>query len=172
MHVPRLAIRRLGAVRPFARRCDGAPAFDRFTERTRDALTLAQDEARRLGHGYVGTEHVLLGILRRTDSVGARVLTGRGIPLDAARLAVEREIGRGDATSDGERRLTPRLKLVLDFAAKEARALGHGYLGTEHVLFGIAREGEGVAARILHDAGVTAEEVRADALRIVGRGPT
>ena len=146
--------------------------FDRFTERTRDALTLAQDEARRLGHAYIGTEHVLLGILRRTDSIGAQILAGAGVQLDTVRSAVEQTIGRGQATGDGERPLTPRLKRVFDLAVKEAKALDHDYVGTEHLVLGILGEGEGVAALILSERGVTAERVRADVLRIVGKGPS
>jgi ATP-dependent Clp protease ATP-binding subunit ClpC len=169
MNLQRRTLRRLGSARPFARRCHTSPAFDRFTERTRAALSLAQDEARRLGHEYIGTEHVLLGILRRSDSVGARVLDGRSVRLDAVRSAVEQTIGRGHSTADGERHLTPRLKRVFDLSVKEAKALGHDYVGTEHLLLGITREGEGVAAVILHDLGVTAEQVRADVVRIVGK---
>jgi ATP-dependent Clp protease ATP-binding subunit ClpC len=172
MHLPRRAIHRVGRTRPFTRRCQTAPIFDRFTERTRDALALAQDEARRLGHEYIGTEHVLLGILRRPDSVGARVLVGRNVRLDAARSAVEQTIGRGDSTAAGERQLTPRLKRVFELSMKEAKALGHGYVGTEHLLLGILREGEGVAALILRELGMTAEQVRHDVLRIVGKGPS
>ena len=145
--------------------------FDRFTERARAALVLAQDEARRLGHEFIGTEHVLLGILRRADSVGARILAGRGVRLDAARAAVEARVGRGAMVGEGERHLTPRLKRVFERSVREAVALGHGYVGTEHLLLGILREGDGVAAGVLRDDGMTAEQVRADVLRMVGRGP-
>jgi len=172
MHLPRRAVRRLGSARSFARRSRTAPTFDRFTDRTRDALSLAQDEARRLGHEFIGTEHVLLGILRRSDSIGAGVLDARGVRLDAVRSAVEQIIGRGPLAVEGERCLTPRLKLVFELSVKDATALGHDYVGTEHVLLGILREGEGVAARVLRDHGVTAEQVRADLLRIVGKGPS
>jgi ATP-dependent Clp protease ATP-binding subunit ClpC len=172
MKMSRRAVRRVGRVRPFGRRCQTSPTFDRFTERTRDALSLAQGEARRLGHEYIGTEHVLLGILRRSESVGARVLDARGVRLDTVRSAVERTIGGGQSTADGERYLTPRLKRVFDLAVKEAKDLGYGYVGTEHLLLGILREGEGVAAHILGEDGVTAEEIRADLLRIVGKGPS
>ncbi|MFL5761434.1 MAG: Clp protease N-terminal domain-containing protein [Thermomicrobiales bacterium] len=169
MHLPRRAVRRVGRTRPFARRCQTSPTFDRFTARAQAALSLAQDEARQLGHEYIGTEHVLLGILRRSDSVGARILDDLEVQLDVVRSAVEKTIGRGPMGVEGERRLTPRLKRVFDLSVKEAKSLGHGFVGTEHLLLGMLREGEGVGALILRDLGVTAERVRADVLRIVGK---
>jgi ATP-dependent Clp protease ATP-binding subunit ClpC len=119
---------------------------------------------------YIGTEHVLLGILRRPDSVGARVLDSMGVRLDDVREAVEQTIGRGHTTADGERYMTPRLKSVFDLSVKEAKALDHSYIGTEHLVLGILREGKGVAARILSEYGATAEQVRAEALRLVEKG--
>jgi ATP-dependent Clp protease ATP-binding subunit ClpC len=170
MHLPHRAVRRIRRTRPFDRRCQTAPTFDRFTERTLDALSLAQDEARRLGHEYTGTEHVLLGILRRSDSVGARILEGLEVRLEAVRSAVEQIVGRGPMRRAGERHMTPRLKHVFELALKEAKSLNHSYVGTEHLLIGMLREGEGVGALILRDLGVSIEQVRSDALRIVGKG--
>lgn len=157
--------------RPFIRPCHAASAVDHFTDRTRDALSLAQDEARRLGHDSLGTEHVVLGILRRSDSVGARLLNGRGVQLDAMRTAIETSIGRGGATTQGDRGLTPRLKRILDRSGKEAMMLNHSYVGTEHLLLSILREGGGVTVQILRDHGITADMILADIVRIVGKGP-
>jgi ATP-dependent Clp protease ATP-binding subunit ClpC len=172
MRLPRRADRRVRGTWPFASRYQTSPTFDRFTERARDALSLAQDEERRLGHEYIGTVHVLLGILRRSDSVGAHILAGKSIRLDSVRSAVGQIIERGHSAADGERHLTPRLKRVFDLAVKEAKELGHGYVRTEHLLLGILCEGEGVAARILSECGVNAEQIRTDLLRIVGTGPS
>lgn len=171
MHLPRRLIRRVGTV-PRAvvrsRRRRPALAFDLFTERTRDAMALAQDEARRLGHDFVGTEHILLGTLRRSDSVGAGVLAGMGVRLSEVRAAVESDVGRGPGTPPGEVRMTPRAKRVLELSVDEAKRLRHNYVGTEHLLLGIVREGEGVAARILGRTGVAHDRVRAEVRRLLG----
>ena len=123
--------------------------FERFTDRARRAVVLAQEESRRLDHNYIGTEHLLLGVLAEDESVGARVLTGLGVSLDAARAEVEEIIGRGDTPAAGHVPFTPRAKKVLEMALREALTLGHNYIGTEHILLGLIREGEGVAAQVL-----------------------
>ena len=172
MHLPRRLIRQLGAVRrPATHRGHRARPFDLFTDRARDAVALAQDEARRLGHDSIGTEHLLLGILRQRNGVAARMLAGMGVRLADVRVAVESIVGRGSATVAGEMRLTPRTKRALELAVREAERLRHRYLGTEHLLLGIAGEREGVAAEILDGFGVNHERVRADVLRLVGPGP-
>ena len=117
--------------------------FDKFTERARKVLTLAQDEAQRFNHNYIGTEHLLLGLVREGDGVAARVLENLGVELNKVRTAVEFIIGRGDRPVVGEIGLTPRAKRVIELAVDEARRLGHNYIGTEHLLLGLVREGEG-----------------------------
>ena len=170
MHLPRRLVRRVGGLPLRRRRADRA-ALDLFTDRARDAMGFAQDEARRLGHNYLGTEHLLLGLVRKRDGVAGKVLRRMGVRLPAVRSAVESVIGRGAATAAGEMRMTPRAKKVLDLAVKESGRLRHNYVGTEHLLLGIVREGEGVAAGILGRLGVTHEKVRAEVLRMIGPGP-
>src|SRR6058998_750629 len=135
--------------------------FERFTERARRAVVLAQDEARRLGHNYIGTEHVLLGLLREEEGIAARVLGSLGVTLDGVRGRVAEIVGRGEAAA-GQIPFTPRAKKVLELALREAISMGHGYIGTEHILLGLARENGGVAARMLLDAGVDAERIRGE----------
>lgn len=141
--------------------------FDKFTERARKVLQLAQEEAQGLGHNYIGTEHLLLGLVRESDSVAARVLAGLGIELDRVRPAVEAAIGRGTYEVKGEMGLTPRSKRVIELAVDEARRLNHHYIGTEHILLGLVREGEGIAAEVLESLGVSLETVRGKVIEVL-----
>src|SRR5687768_15281589 len=132
-----------------------ADRFDKFTERARRVLTLAQEEALRFNHNYIGTEHMLLGLVRLQEGVAARVFTNLGVDHDKIRSAVETIVGRGDRTVMGEIGLTPRAKKIIELAVDEARRLGHHYIGTEHLLLGMIREGEGIAAGVLESLGVS-----------------
>jgi len=147
-----------------------ASRFEKFSERARRALTIAQEEARQLNHSYIDTEHILLGLVREEEGVAAKVLTNLGIGLNKVRSAVEFVIGRGEKPSIGETGLTPRAKRVIELAIDEARNLGHSYIGTEHLLLGLLREGEGVAASVLANLGVTLEKVRAETTHILSQG--
>jgi ATP-dependent Clp protease ATP-binding subunit ClpC len=144
---------------------------ERFTERARRALRLAQEEAERLRHNYIGTEHVLLGLVREGEGVAAQVLTSLGVDLQRVREAVEYTIGTGDQTSAGEMSLTPRAKKVLEFAVDEARRLHHHYIGTEHLLLGLVREREGIAAGVLERLNVSLERVRNETMRAMSQSP-
>ncbi|MCA9824781.1 MAG: ATP-dependent Clp protease ATP-binding subunit [Dehalococcoidia bacterium] len=146
-----------------------ADRFDKFTERARRVLTLAQEEAHRFNHNYIGTEHILLGLVREGDGVAAKVLANLGVELNKVRSAVEFIIGRGDRTVLGEIGLTPRAKKVIELAVDEARRLNHSYIGTEHLLLGLVREGEGIAAGVLESLGVNLERVRAETTRILSQ---
>ena len=146
-----------------------ASRFEKFSERARRVLSLAQEEAQRFNHNYIGTEHVLLGLARETDGVAARVLTSLGIELSKVRSAVEFIIGRGERPSPGDIGLTPRAKKVIELAVDEARRLSHHYIGTEHLLIGIMREGEGVAAGVLESLGFSLEKVRTETTRILNQ---
>ncbi len=146
-----------------------ADRFDKFTERARRVLTLAQEEAQRFNHNYIGTEHLLLGLVREGDGVAARVLSNLGVELTKVRSAVEFIIGRGDRQSTGEIGLTPRAKKVIELAVDEARRLSHSYIGTEHLLLGLVREGEGIAAGVLESLGVNLERVRGETTRILAQ---
>jgi ATP-dependent Clp protease ATP-binding subunit ClpC len=146
-----------------------ADRFDKFTERARRVLTLAQEEAHRFNHNYIGTEHILLGLVREGDGVAAKVLGNLGVELNKVRSAVEFIIGRGDRTVLGEIGLTPRAKKVIELAVDEARRLNHSYIGTEHLLLGLVREGEGIAAGVLESLGVNLERVRAETTRILSQ---
>ena len=149
-----------------------ADRFDKFTERARRVLTLAQEEAQRFNHNYIGTEHLLLGLVREGDGVAANVLSNLGVELGKVRSAVEFIIGRGDRAVLGEIGLTPRAKKVIELAVDEARRLNHHYIGTEHLLLGLVREGEGIAAGVLESLGVNLERVRAETTRILSQsGP-
>jgi len=134
--------------------------FDKFTERARKVLSLAQEEAQRFQHNYIGTEHLLLGLVREGEGVAAKVLSGLGVELNKVRSAVEFIIGRGDRIVLGEIGLTPRAKKVIELAVDEARRLNHHYIGTEHLLLGLVREGEGIAAGVLESLGVNLEKLR------------
>jgi ATP-dependent Clp protease ATP-binding subunit ClpC len=144
--------------------------FEKFSERARRVLTIAQEEARQLNHSYIGTEHILLGLVREEEGVAAKVLTNLGISLNKVRSAVEFIIGRGEKPPTGETGLTPRAKRVIELAIDEARSLGHSYIGTEHLLLGLLREGEGVAASVLESLGVTLERARAETTHILSQG--
>ena len=143
--------------------------FDKFTERARKVLALAQEEARRFNHNYIGTEHILLGLVREEEGMAARVLSNLGIGLNKVRAAVEFIIGRGEGATQGDVGLTPRAKRVIELAVDEARFLGHQYIGTEHILLGLLREGEGVAAGVLESLGVTVERVHSEINRILSQ---
>ncbi|HET9015982.1 MAG TPA: ATP-dependent Clp protease ATP-binding subunit [Thermomicrobiaceae bacterium] len=143
--------------------------FEKFTERARKVLTLAQEEAHRFNHNYIGTEHLLLGLVREGDGVAARVLSNMGVQLPKVRSAVEFIIGRGDSMVVGEIGLTPRAKKVIELAVDEARRLNHHYIGTEHLLLGLVREGEGIAAGVLESLGVNLEKVRQQVLQVVSQ---
>src|SRR5262249_58847625 len=145
-----------------------ADRFDKFTEHARRVLTLAQEEAQRFNHNYIGTEH-LLGLVREGDGVAAKVLANLGVELNKVRSAVEFIIGRGDRAVMGEIGLTPRAKKVIELAVDEARRLGHHYIGTEHLLLGLVREGEGIAAGVLESLGVSLDKVRAEVTRILSQ---
>jgi ATP-dependent Clp protease ATP-binding subunit ClpC len=143
--------------------------FDKFTERARKVLSLAQEEAQRLRHNYIGTEHLLLGLVREGEGVAAKVLSNLGVDLKEARNTVEAIIGRGNRVVLGEIGLTPRAKKVIELAVDEARRLNHHYIGTEHLLLGLVREGEGIAAGTLESLGVDLKKVRAETMRVLGR---
>ncbi len=146
-----------------------ASRFEKFSERARRVLSLAQEEAQRFNHNYIGTEHILLGLVRETEGVAARVLYNLGVELSKVRSAVEFIIGRGEKAVPGEIGLTPRAKKVIELAVDEARRLNHSYIGTEHLLIGLLREGEGVAAGVLESLGVTLEKVRNETNRILSQ---
>jgi ATP-dependent Clp protease ATP-binding subunit ClpA len=141
--------------------------FDKFTERARQVLSRAQEEAQRFQHNYIGTEHLLLGLIRVEDGVAARVLYGLGVELNKVRSAIEFIIGRGDRIVLGEIGLTPRAKKVIELAVDEARRLEHHYIGTEHILLGLVREGEGIAAGALRSLGVNLARVRQKTLEVL-----
>jgi len=149
-----------------------AEKFDKFTDRARKVLTLAQEEAQRFNHNYIGTEHILLGLVREGDGVAAKVLGNMGVQLPRVRSAVEFIIGRGESMIMGEIGLTPRAKKVIELAVDEARRLNHHYIGTEHLLLGLVREGEGIAAGVLESLGVNLEKVRAQVMQVVSQSAT
>jgi len=142
--------------------------FERFTERARKAVVLAQEEARSFKHDYIGTEHLLLGLLRVEEGMAARVLATLGITLDAVRAQVAQIVGKGDETMHGQIPFTPRAKKVLELSLREALAVGHNYIGTEHILLGLVRENDGVAARIMAELGADAPRVREAVLAELG----
>jgi ATP-dependent Clp protease ATP-binding subunit ClpC len=146
--------------------------FDKFTDRARKVLTLAQEEAQRFNHNYIGTEHLLLGLVRESDGVAAMVLANMGVDLNRVRTGVEFIIGRGDRMVMGEIGLTPRAKKVIELSIDEARRLNHHYIGTEHLLLGLVREGEGIAAGVLESLGVSLDKVRAQVIHVLSEGST
>ena len=143
--------------------------FEKFSERARRVLSLAQEEAQRFNHNYIGTEHILLGLVRETEGVAARVLANLGVDLNKVRSAVEFIIGRGERPAQGEIGLTPRAKKVVELAVDEARRMNHTYIGTEHLLVGLLREGEGVAAGVLESLGISLDKVRTETQRILSQ---
>jgi ATP-dependent Clp protease ATP-binding subunit ClpA len=142
--------------------------FERFTERARIVIVLAQEEARTLRHGYIGTEHILLGLLREEEGVAARVLESLDITVERVRAQVRRIVASGDEVVAGQIPFTPRAKKVLELALREALSLGHNYIGPEHILLGLVREDDGVAARILLDFDADAEKIRDEVIRLLG----
>jgi len=149
-----------------------ASRFDKFSERARRVLTLAQEEAKRLNHNYIGTEHILLGLVREEEGVAAKVLVNMGTSLSKMRSAVEYVIGTGEKPSAGAAGLTSRAKRVIELAIDEARQLGHAYIGTEHLLLGLLREGEGVAAGVLDSFSITLERARTEVTRFISQSAT
>lgn len=144
-----------------------ADKFDRFTKRARRVLTLAQEEAQRLNHNYIGTEHLLLGLVREENGVAVRVLRDLGVDPRQIRERVERTVGRGQRAMYGKLSLTPRTKRVIELAVDEARRLGHHYIGTEHLLLGLVRAGEGVAVDVLKGLGIGLDKVRSQTARVM-----
>ncbi|KAK8540349.1 hypothetical protein V6N13_038902 [Hibiscus sabdariffa] len=151
-------------------RCVPKAMFERFTEKAIKVIMLAQEEARRLGHNFVGTEQILLGLIGEGTGIAAKVLKSMGINLKDARVEVEKIIGRGSGFVAVEIPFTPRAKRVLELSLEEARQLGHNYIGSEHLLLGLLREGEGVAARVLESLGADPSNIRTQVIRMVGEG--
>src|SRR5215469_5528052 len=144
--------------------------FERFTDQARRVVVVAQEESRNLGHDYIGTEHILLGILGAGESVAVQALTSLGVSLEAARQQVEEIVGRGSHEVSGHIPFTPRAKKVLELSLREAIQLGHNYIGTEHILLGLIREGEGVAAQVLTRLGADLNRTRQQVIRLL-HGP-
>jgi len=144
-----------------------ASRFDKFSEHARRVLTLAQEEAQRFNHSYIGTEHILLGLIREEEGIAAKVLTGMGVSLARVRQAVEYVIGAGEKQTTGASGLTSRAKKIIELAIDEARQMGHSYIGTEHLLLGILREADGVAAKVLQSLDINQERVRAEIARVL-----
>src|SRR5690606_33171213 len=143
------------------------PMFERFTDRARRVVVLAQEEARMLNHNYIGTEHILLGLIHEGEGVAAKALDALGISLDAVRAQVQEIIGEGQQAPSGHIPFTPRAKKVLELSLREALQLGHNYIGTEHILLGLIREGEGVAAQVLGKLGADLNRVRQQVIQLV-----
>jgi ATP-dependent Clp protease ATP-binding subunit ClpC len=141
--------------------------FERFTERARRTVVLAQEEARMLEHNYIGTEHILLGLIHEGEGVAARALESLGISHEAVRQQVEEIIGRGQQAPTGHIPFTPRAKKVLELSLREALQLGHTYIGTEHILLGLIREGDGVAAQVLVRLGADLDRTRRRVIEVL-----
>jgi ATP-dependent Clp protease ATP-binding subunit ClpA len=141
--------------------------FERFTDRARRVVVLAQEEARMLNHNYIGTEHLLLGLIHEGEGIAAQALEALGISLRDARRDVEEIIGQGQAAPTGHIPFTPRAKKVLELSLREALQLGHNYIGTEHILLGLVREGEGVAAQVLEKLGAHLDRVRQTVIELL-----
>lgn len=148
-----------------------ASRFEKFSERARRVLSLAQEEAQNFNHNYIGTEHILLGLVREQDCVAAKVLVNLGVQLNKVRSAVEFIIGHGEKSSIGEIALTPRSLKVIELAVDEAKKLQRSYISTEHLLIGILREGDGVAAGVLESLGVSLDRARAETIRLMSSQP-
>src|SRR3989338_5594237 len=143
--------------------------FDRFTERARKVIILAKEEAKRFNHDYIGTEHILLGLIKEGESVAAAVLQNLGLSLDTIRLEVEKLVQFGPSTIvSGDIPFTPKAKKVIELAMDEARRLGHNYIGTEHLLLGLIKEGEGVASHVLMNVGLDLNKVRSEVIKLLG----
>ncbi len=142
--------------------------FEKFTDRARRVVVLAQEEARMLNHNYIGTEHFLLGLIHEGEGVAARTLESLGISLEAVRQHVEEMIGQGQQAPSGHIPFTPRAKKALELSLRESQQLGHTYIGTEHILLGLIREGEGVAAQVLVKLGADLNRVRQQVLQLLG----
>jgi ATP-dependent Clp protease ATP-binding subunit ClpA len=145
--------------------------FERFTDQARRVVVLAQEEARRLDHNWIGTEHILIGLLRAGEGVAAEALESLGISLDAVRQQVEEIIGRGQEVPSGHIPFTPRAKRVLELSQRESLQLGHDYIGTEHILLGLIREGDGVAAQVLVTLGADLNRVRQQVIQLIHDRP-
>ena len=145
--------------------------FERFTDRARRVVVLAQEEARMLNHNYIGTEHILLGLIHEGEGVAAKALESLGISLDAVRQQVEEIIGQGQQAPSGHIPFTPRAKKVLELSQREAVQLGHNYIGTEHILLGLIREGDGVAAQVLVKLGADLNRVRQQVIQLLHGHP-
>src|SRR5437773_2073411 len=144
--------------------------FDRFNDRAKRVLALAQDEAIRFNHNYIGVEHLVLGLIREGEGVAARVLDSLGVDLSKARTAVELKMGRGTTTTaPSDITLSPRTKKVIELGIDEARKLGHGHVGTEHILLGIVREGGSIGAEVLKSLGLELEKVRHQVIATLGQ---
>jgi ATP-dependent Clp protease ATP-binding subunit ClpA len=143
------------------------PVFERFTDRARSVVVLAQEEARMFKHNYIGTEHILLGLAHEGEGVAAKALEAMGVSLAAVRSQVEAIIGRGQAEPTGHIPFTPRAKKVLELSLRESLQLGHNYIGTEHILLGLIREGEGVAAQVLQKLGADHDRVRQQVIHLL-----
>ena len=141
--------------------------FERFTDRARRVVVLAQEEARLLNHNYIGTEHILLGLIHEGEGVAAKALESLGISLEAVRSQVEEIIGQGGSSPSGHIPFTPRAKKVLELSLREALQLGHNYIGTEHILLGLIHEGDGVAAQVLVGLGVELDRTRQLVIQIL-----
>ena len=141
--------------------------FERFTDRARRVVVLAQEEARLLNHNYIGTEHILLGLIHEGEGVASKALEGLGISLESVREQVQEIIGQGQQAPSGHIPFTPRAKKVLELSLREALQLGHNYIGTEHILLGLIREGEGVAAQVLVKLGADLGSVRQQVLQLI-----
>jgi len=145
----------------------GIAMFERFTDRARRAVVYAQEEARMLEHDHIGTEHILLGLVREGEGVAVKALESLGISLETVRERVEETIGRGQQAPSGHIPFTPRAKKALELSLAESRQLGHHYIGTEHVLLGLVRQGDGVAARVLAGLGADLDPVRQEVVRLL-----
>ena len=145
------------------------PGFDRFTERARKVILLAKEEAKRFNHDYIGTEHLLLGLVKEGEGVAAAVLASLGLDFESIRQETERLVQPGaGAAIGGDIPFTPRAKKVVELAMDEARNLGHNYIGTEHILLGLIREGEGVASQVLLNMGLDLKKLRDEVLNLLG----
>jgi ATP-dependent Clp protease ATP-binding subunit ClpA len=162
------AAQRSLVVRAVRRGGRGVRMFERFTDRARRVVVLAQEEARMLNHNYIGTEHILLGLIHEGEGVAAKALESLGIALEGVRQQVEEIIGQGQQAPSGHIPFTPRAKKVLELSLREALQLGHNYIGTEHILLGLIREGEGVAAQVLVKLGADRDRVRQQVIQLLG----